>query len=44
MIALHRAWPFIVVAVLIALLTLPLSGCIGHRYDQFERERPVADK
>lgn len=41
---LHRAWPFLVMAALIALLTLPLSGCIGYRFDQFERERPVADK
>jgi len=44
MIALHRAWPFIAVAALIALVSLPLSGCVGYRFDQFERERPVADK
>jgi hypothetical protein len=28
MIALHRAWPFIAVAAIIALLSLPLSGCV----------------
>lgn len=44
MIALHRAWPFIAIAAVIALLTFPLSGCIGYRFDQFERERPQADR
>jgi len=44
MIALHRAWPFIATVAIIAFLMLPLSGCTGHRFNQFERERPQADR